>query len=101
MILTLHGPKLKPHQNLPALLAVQKSLTRKYDQLSKLLVASLLPALKMSHNFFKFRCDFNKYTMQYISRLGSAYASSQAKMETDKVVEDLEGGSGSDLEEEV
>lgn len=39
--------------------------------------------------------------MQYISRLGSAYESSQAKMETDKVVEDSEGGSGSDLEEEV
>ncbi|GLV37986.1 uncharacterized protein CBL_07783 [Carabus blaptoides fortunei] len=50
-LLTIHGPKIRPQSNLPALLALQKSLHSKYEDLSKI-------------------CDFNKYTMQYISRLG-------------------------------
>nr|XP_022904182.1 periodic tryptophan protein 2 homolog [Onthophagus taurus] len=50
-ILTYHGPGIKSQQNMPALIAIQKSLTRKFSQLSKI-------------------CDFNKYTMQYISRQG-------------------------------
>ncbi|KAB0802818.1 hypothetical protein PPYR_05004 [Photinus pyralis] len=50
-VFSLHGPSIKPQQNFPALLALQKSLTRKYEQLSKL-------------------CDHNKYTIEYIIKLG-------------------------------
>lgn len=35
-LLTFHGPKVKSQQNMPALLSLQKSLSRKYEQLSKL-----------------------------------------------------------------
>lgn len=35
-ILTIHGPKIKAQQNMPALLSLQKSLTKKYEQLAKL-----------------------------------------------------------------
>ncbi|KAF5273066.1 hypothetical protein FQR65_LT04808 [Abscondita terminalis] len=50
-ILTTHGPNIKPQHNMPAILAMQKSLSRKYEQLSKL-------------------CDHNKYTLEYIMKLG-------------------------------
>lgn len=35
-VLTYHGPRIKAQQNMPALISLQKSLTRKYDQLSKM-----------------------------------------------------------------
>ncbi|KAF2898642.1 hypothetical protein ILUMI_07536 [Ignelater luminosus] len=61
-LLTLHGPKVKSQQNMPALLSLQKSLNRKYEQLSKL-------------------CDFNKYTMQYISKLGTISSKKETNMD--------------------
>ncbi|KAK9700457.1 WD domain, G-beta repeat [Popillia japonica] len=54
-VLTYHGPRIKAQQNMPALISLQKSLTRKYDQLSKI-------------------CDFNKYTLQYLVRQGALMA---------------------------
>ncbi|KAK4882916.1 hypothetical protein RN001_006235 [Aquatica leii] len=57
-IFTIHGPSIKPQQNLPAILALQKSLTRKYEQLSKL-------------------CDHNKYTLDYIIKLGEINSKSE------------------------
>ncbi|CAH0559225.1 unnamed protein product [Brassicogethes aeneus] len=50
-LLTVHGPRIKPQKNLPALLALEKSLIRKNEQISKI-------------------CDFNKYTLQYVITLG-------------------------------
>lgn len=35
-ILTRYGPVIKPQQNMAVLLSLQKSLTRKYEQLSKM-----------------------------------------------------------------
>lgn len=35
-VLSLHGPRIKPQQNMPALLSLQKCLSRKYEQLSKM-----------------------------------------------------------------
>lgn len=35
-LLTIHGPSIKGHQSLPALLTLEKSLKRKYEQLSKM-----------------------------------------------------------------
>jgi len=36
--LTIHGPKLSGQRNMPALLALEKSLVRRYEQISKLCV---------------------------------------------------------------
>ncbi|XP_017785717.1 PREDICTED: periodic tryptophan protein 2 homolog [Nicrophorus vespilloides] len=71
-ILTTHGLTIKAQQNMPALLALQKSLSKKYEQFSKI-------------------CDFNKYTMQYISRLGEVKASGDARMieEDEASVDDI------------
>lgn len=35
-VLTVHGPKIKSQQSMPALLSLQKCLSRKYEQLSKM-----------------------------------------------------------------
>lgn len=35
-LLTVHGPKLNAQVNMPGLLALQKSLHRKYEELSKM-----------------------------------------------------------------
>lgn len=35
-ILSVHGPKIKPQQNMPALLSLQKCLSRRYEELSKM-----------------------------------------------------------------
>ncbi|XP_030758339.1 periodic tryptophan protein 2 homolog [Sitophilus oryzae] len=61
-ILTVHGPQITGQENMPALLSLEKSLMRKYEQISKI-------------------CDFNKYTIQYISSLGKIMAEKQAKVE--------------------
>ncbi|KAF5295110.1 hypothetical protein FQA39_LY13261 [Lamprigera yunnana] len=50
-LFTLHGSSIKAQMNMPAILALQKSLTRKYEQLAKL-------------------CDYNKYTLEYVIKLG-------------------------------
>ncbi|XP_056631843.1 periodic tryptophan protein 2 homolog [Diorhabda sublineata] len=50
-ILTLHGPKINPQKMLPSLLALEKSLVRKNEQLYKI-------------------CDYNKYTLKYVASLG-------------------------------
>lgn len=50
-LLTIHGSSISIQKNMPAIIALQKSLNTKYDQLSKI-------------------CDFNKYTIQYVARLG-------------------------------
>lgn len=35
-VLTAHGPKINPQKNMPALLSLEKALSRKYEQLSKM-----------------------------------------------------------------
>lgn len=35
-ILTIHGPKMNAQKNIPALLSLEKSLIRKYEQISKM-----------------------------------------------------------------
>lgn len=35
-LLTYHGPRIKPQQNMPALICLQKSLSRKYETLAKM-----------------------------------------------------------------
>ncbi|KAJ8922015.1 hypothetical protein NQ315_008654 [Exocentrus adspersus] len=67
-LLTMHGPKINAQKNMPALLALEKSLVRKYDQLSKI-------------------CDYNKYTMQYVTSLGEVFSK---KSKVDKVEVDSE-----------
>ncbi|KRT80089.1 hypothetical protein AMK59_7776, partial [Oryctes borbonicus] len=54
-VLTYHGPRIKPQQNMPALISLQKWLTRRHEQLSKI-------------------CDFNRYTMQYVVRQSALMA---------------------------
>ncbi|XP_044259190.1 periodic tryptophan protein 2 homolog [Tribolium madens] len=64
-LLTIHGPKIAPQKNMAYLLALEKSLVRKYDQMSKI-------------------CEFNKFTIQYVMKLGDEVAKkakSQEKME--------------------
>lgn len=36
IVLSVHGAKIKPQQNMPALLSLQKCLSRKYEELSKM-----------------------------------------------------------------
>ncbi|XP_053995438.1 periodic tryptophan protein 2 homolog [Hylaeus anthracinus] len=50
-ILTKHGPKLSSAFQMPVLLMLQKTMQKKYDDLSKI-------------------CDFNQYTMSYLQKLG-------------------------------
>ncbi|KAJ8942237.1 hypothetical protein NQ318_003084 [Aromia moschata] len=71
-ILTLHGPKISGQKNMPALLALEKNLVRKYDQISKI-------------------CDYNKYTLQYVSTLGEIFSKKlkdESKMELESDEED-------------
>ncbi|CAH1981259.1 unnamed protein product [Acanthoscelides obtectus] len=77
-ILTLHLPKINVQQNLPALLSLEKSMIRKYEQLSKI-------------------CDHNKYTLRYIERLGSLKKEikQEEKMETES---ENESNADSDFE---
>lgn len=35
-LLTIHGPKIAPHKNMAYLLALEKSLVRKHNQISKM-----------------------------------------------------------------
>ncbi|XP_076275558.1 periodic tryptophan protein 2 homolog [Rhynchophorus ferrugineus] len=66
-ILTVHGTNINGQKNMPALLSLEKGLIRKYEQLSKI-------------------CDYNKYTLQYITALGKVMAEKEMKeekMETD------------------
>ncbi|XP_025828852.1 periodic tryptophan protein 2 homolog [Agrilus planipennis] len=81
-LLTIHGPKIKSQKNMPGLIALQKGLTRKYEELSKL-------------------CDFNTYTMQCILR---ASANRQA-LEKEKAKGNIEGenetSSSSDEDENI
>ncbi|KAK9874735.1 hypothetical protein WA026_005548 [Henosepilachna vigintioctopunctata] len=65
-ILSVHGPNIKKQKNLPSILNVEKVLSRRYNDLSKI-------------------CDHNKYTMQYIIRLGKcAENKSKQSMDVDK-----------------
>lgn len=36
IVLSVHGPKIQPQKNMPALLSLQKCLSRKYEELSKM-----------------------------------------------------------------
>ncbi|KAG5874047.1 hypothetical protein JTB14_034623 [Gonioctena quinquepunctata] len=76
-ILTLHGPKINAQKSIPVLLALEKSLVRKNEQISKM-------------------CNYNKYTLQYISTLGeiaSKKIKDELKMETDSdLAEDIQEG---------
>ncbi|KAJ9599045.1 hypothetical protein L9F63_010502, partial [Diploptera punctata] len=77
-LLTLHGPQLQAHskkaQVMPIMLTLQKNLTRKYEDLCLI-------------------CDFNKYTLQYISKLGEIKSAAQLKnqenMETESSEDDI------------
>ncbi|XP_019866738.2 periodic tryptophan protein 2 homolog isoform X2 [Aethina tumida] len=72
-ILTIHGPNIRSQKNLPALLALEKSLLRKQEQISKI-------------------CDYNKYTLQYISRLGEiASKKPEEKMDLDSEKDEESG----------
>ncbi|XP_065167128.1 periodic tryptophan protein 2 homolog isoform X2 [Atheta coriaria] len=78
-VMSTHGLKIKSQQCLAPLLDLQKSLSRRNEQLSKL-------------------CDFNKYTMQYISKMAEvALASTQPTLNFDSAGEDV---LFSDVEEE-
>ncbi|KAL3276990.1 hypothetical protein HHI36_012350 [Cryptolaemus montrouzieri] len=77
-ILSIHGPSIKIQKNMPAILALEKVLVRRYQELSKI-------------------CDHNKYTMQYISRLGEV-AQKKSKELTDVQMKD-ENESDSDNED--
>lgn len=79
---------------MPALLALEKSLVRKYDQISKMQVAFQLFA--SCFNFFYCRCDYNKYTLQYISTLGEVF-SKKSKAENMEVGSDEEEVDESDI----
>ncbi|XP_050305547.1 periodic tryptophan protein 2 homolog [Anthonomus grandis grandis] len=57
--LTIHGPKISGQKSMPALLALEKCLVRRYEQISKL-------------------CDYNKYSLQYITMLGKVQSEKQA-----------------------
>nr|XP_023014507.1 periodic tryptophan protein 2 homolog [Leptinotarsa decemlineata] len=70
-ILTLHGPKIQAQKHMPTLLALEKSLVRKYEQLSKL-------------------CNYNTYTMNYVIGLGEVAIKKELKMEQDIEEEDIE-----------
>ncbi|XP_018569437.1 periodic tryptophan protein 2 homolog [Anoplophora glabripennis] len=80
-ILTMHGPKINAQKNMPALLALEKSLVRKYDQISKI-------------------CDYNKYTLQYISSLGDVFSKKLKLEKMDVESEDDEEAGGSDVSDE-
>ncbi|PSN57496.1 Periodic tryptophan protein 2 [Blattella germanica] len=73
-LLTIHGPKLQEHskrsQVIPTMLALQKNLTRKNEELSKI-------------------SDFNKYTLQYLIKLGEIKTT--VKTEDDMEIDTLEG----------
>jgi len=60
--LTIHGSKISGQKNMPALLALEKSLLRRYGQISKL-------------------CDYNKYTLEYITTLGKVMSEKELKEE--------------------
>ncbi|CAG9859982.1 unnamed protein product [Phyllotreta striolata] len=65
-ILTLHGPKINAQKMLPTLLALEKSLVRRNEQISKI-------------------CDFNKYTLQYVANLGETFSKKDdPKLEMDE-----------------
>lgn len=82
-VLTFHGPKINAQKILPTLLALEKSLLRKNEQISKI-------------------CDFNKYTLQYVAHLGETLSkkeNNEPKMEVDSEEEnDLEIREPSDEE---
>ncbi|KAJ8959273.1 hypothetical protein NQ314_006301 [Rhamnusium bicolor] len=69
-ILTIHGPKINAQKNIPSLLALEKSLVRKYEQISKI-------------------CDYNKYTLQYVATLGEIFSK---KPKEDKMELENDGG---------
>lgn len=74
----MHGPKedvLSHH----ALLALHESLSRKYEQLSKV-------------------CDFNKYTLRVLSTVSSNAPVANGEHGSD---EEMDGGSDEDDEEEL
>lgn len=86
-ILTEHGPKGDAVMQLPTLLLMQKNMQRKYDDLSKMLVFKTVTcdiSLFIEHvmNYilivFSFRCDFNQYTISYLTRL--SHLKSQKKL---------------------
>ncbi|XP_066156261.1 periodic tryptophan protein 2 homolog [Euwallacea fornicatus] len=60
--LTVHGPKISGQTNMPALLALEKSLIRRYEQISKL-------------------CDYNKYTIEYVINLAKNMTEKRFKEE--------------------
>ncbi|KAK7874490.1 hypothetical protein R5R35_001573 [Gryllus longicercus] len=73
-ILTAHGPELCGSDTtiMPILLTLQKNITRKYEDLSKI-------------------CDFNKYTIKFLLNLGKIKESNKLKdelMEIDDVIND-------------
>ncbi|XP_069680364.1 periodic tryptophan protein 2 homolog [Periplaneta americana] len=71
-ILTVHGPVLQAHskkaQVMPIFLTLQKNLTKKYEDLAKI-------------------CDFNKYTMQFLVRLGQSKAAIKQEDEEEEEME--------------
>ncbi|XP_021930925.1 periodic tryptophan protein 2 homolog isoform X2 [Zootermopsis nevadensis] len=73
-MLTAYGPTFQVHlkqaQVMPILLTLQKNLTKKYEELAKI-------------------CDFNKYTLQYIRKLGEIRSS--VKAQEDMEVETVPG----------
>ncbi|XP_063909715.1 periodic tryptophan protein 2 homolog [Zophobas morio] len=73
-LLTIHGPKIAPQKNMAYLLALEKSLHRKYEQISKI-------------------CEFNKFTIQYVMKLGDEIAK---RMKNDKDKMELDEASSED-----
>ncbi|CAG9825111.1 unnamed protein product [Phaedon cochleariae] len=78
-ILTVHGPKINAQKCIPTLLALEKSLVRKNEQISKI-------------------CNYNKYTLQYVSTLGDIF-SKKEKEESTKM--EVESDQDDELSEEV
>ncbi|KAL1491824.1 hypothetical protein ABEB36_012361 [Hypothenemus hampei] len=66
-VLNIHGSKISGQKNMPSLLALEKSLVRKYEQISHL-------------------CNYNKYTLEFVANLGrirNEKRLKQEKMEVD------------------
>ncbi|XP_071445521.1 periodic tryptophan protein 2 homolog [Hetaerina americana] len=80
-MLLVHGTKLKTGSPLlsPTLLTLQKNITRKTEHLQKL-------------------CDFNKYTLKYVQRLGELHDS---KVKIEEADSDVEMESNIDDEDDV
>ncbi|CAH1131380.1 unnamed protein product [Ceutorhynchus assimilis] len=75
-VLTIHGPKITGQKHMPAILALEKSLVRRFEQISKL-------------------CDYNKYTLEYVTNLGKVMAEKQVKAEK------MDDDSDTDLSEDI